>query len=200
MTKVYGASTDVTNSLGSILPGIGQELLPVEGAGPFEITGANVVYTPVLLAASFVDQQPVALDTPIQINFGAPQSNAFVDLDANGTLTFLTPGFYLLDLRGSLGRTTNPGAAVLFARSLWNGTQIGNSLHANIPDQETQIPFFAQVPRNAVANDTFEAQIMRSSLGINAGGLFTESTAVPGWNNSPSVQVTVQRVTIQVTP
>ena len=192
--KVFGEDANLVTSLGSITQGIGKEFIPIEGTIPTLGSDVQLVYTPVLLGSSFVNQSPVALDTPLQVNFGAASSNAFIDLDAAGNITFLQVGVYEVSIRVALGRTTNPGAAILLARATLNGSQIGNSFHANLPDQDTNIPLSVQTNITASVNDVFAVQIMRSSAGVNAGGLFTQA-GTAGWNNSPSAQATVTRVT-----
>jgi hypothetical protein len=195
MTKVYGADTPVTAELGLLLPGIGKTLVPIEGAAALGPTPVGINYTVVLFAASFVNQSPVALDTPIQVNFGAPQSNAFIDLDAAGTVAFLQDGLYQIEVRATIGRATNPGNAIFLARSRLNGIQIGNSFHANLPNNQIQTPLFAATTVAASVNDEFTVQVARSSLGNNSGGLFTQSAGPLGWAASPSIQIVVTRIT-----
>jgi hypothetical protein len=192
---VYGADTAVIAELDALVPGIGKAVIPIEGASALGPTPVGITYTPVLFAASFVNQAPVAVDTPIQATFGSAQSNAFIDLDALGTVTFLQAGLYQVEVRATLGRATNPGNAIFLARSRLNGVQIGNSFHANLPDNQIQTPLFAATTIAANINDEFSVEIARSSLGNNSGGLFMQASGPLGWNDSPSIQIIVTRIT-----
>lgn len=192
--KVFGEDANLVTSLGSITQGIGKEFIPIEGTIPTLGSDVQLVYTPVLLSASFVNQLPSGLDTPLQVNFGAATSNTFIDLDAAGNITFLQAGVYELSIRVTQGRETNPGAAILLARATLNGNQIGNSFHANLPNQNTSIPLAVTTNLTASVNDVFAVQVMRSSAGVDSGGLFAQA-GTAGWNNSPSAQATVTRVT-----
>lgn len=189
--KVFGNENPVTAELGSLTQGLGFPLRPVE------TFAASPIETIVLFAPSFVAQEPTGLDNPLQLTFGSPQSNVFIDLDANGLVTILQAGTYKFELRAAVGRTSVPGAAIILARSLINGVQLGNSLHANIPDLNTSLPLFAAFTRSFSVNDTWASEIMRSSTGIDSGGLYPETTAVSGWANSPSVQVVVTRLSVE---
>ena len=198
MTKLYGADSATVTELGSIYNGIGADVVPIEGTIPIVGSQVQLTYTPVLLAPSFVDQIPSGLGVPLNITYGAAQSNAYIDLAATGEVTFLQSGLYLLEIRAAVGRASNPGTAILMARSLLNGTQLGNSLHALLPNQDSQQPLYASLRLSVNANDVFVTEIVRDAAGADFGGLYTEPASTAGWNNSPSAQITISRVTAAI--
>lgn len=143
--------------------------------------------------SSAATQAPTAVDTPLQVEFGA--GGAFTDatLASNGTLTFNTAGDYIITLFLRFGRTTGAGAAVLLNRFLLNGVQGLNSNALKIGDADTIIPFSTSLNLTATAGTTFQSQIMRDSAGINNGGLFRVLPTVASWNLSPSATIVVSK-------
>jgi hypothetical protein len=62
----------------------------------------NLAFNNVLTAASFVNQLPTDTVTPLQVNFGSAQSNDYIDLAADGTITFKQKGNYAIIIQGLL--------------------------------------------------------------------------------------------------
>lgn len=154
----------------------------------------QVGYQQVLLGFSTAAaQDPVGLDTPLQVEFGAGQITPNVTLAANGTLTFNVPGEYIVTLFLRFGRTTAAGFSTLFSRFLINGVQGLNSNAIKIGDDETIIPFSTSLNITATAGMTFQFQIMRDSAGINNGGLIRVLPTAVGWNLSPSATLVVNK-------
>lgn len=154
------------------------------------IVGYQQVLTGFSTAAS---QQPGALDTPIQIEFGAGQVTAAVTLSSPGVLTFNQAGQYIVTLFLRFGRTSGAGAAILLNRFLINGVQGLNSNALKIADQDTIIPFSTSLNITATAGMTFSLQIMRDSAGINNGGIFRILPTAAGWNISPCATIVVSK-------
>lgn len=152
-------------------------------------------YRTTLAAFSTGNQTPSALDTPLQINFGSPQSNANVSIDASGTLTFLTAGDYAVSLILRYGRSAGGGTATLLTRYLVNNVQNLNTNTTTLPDATSVTPFSITLYVTAVINDTFKLQIMRDSSGANLGGLTSLVPALAGWNVSPSATLVVSKFT-----
>jgi hypothetical protein len=151
-------------------------------------------YRQILYGASNASSQaPAAVNTPLQIEFGALQNLPDVSLSSTGTLTFNTSGDYLLVLFMRFGRTTAAGTAIMFNRLLYNDVQALSSNSLKLPDQDMVIPFSAAIPLEALAGATFKVQIMRDSAGINNGGLFQLSPSLAGWNTSPSASLLVYK-------
>lgn len=154
------------------------------------LVGYQQVLTGFSTAAS---QAPAGLDTPLQVEFGAGVITTDATLAANGTLTFNTPGDYIITLFLRFGRTAGGGTAILLNRFLVNGVQGLNSNAVKLPDQDTVLPFSTSLNVNAAAGATFQLQIMRDSAGINNGGLFRILPTVAGWNLAPCATIVVSK-------
>lgn len=151
-------------------------------------------YTLVLTGASTAaTQAPVAVNTPLQIEYGVAQSTVDVDLSVTGTVTFNTAGQYAVTLFTRFGRSTAVGTAIIFNRILLNGVQTLNSNSISMVDDAAVTPFSATVLINANAGDTFAQQIYRDSAGTNNGGLFQTIATLAGWLNSPTATIVVAK-------
>ena len=138
-------------------------------------------------------QNPSAVDTPLQVEFGAGSVTADVTLSPTGTLTFNVAGDYFVTLFLRFGRTSGAGTSILLNRFLINGVQGLNSNAVKLPDQDSVIPFSTSLNVPATAGMTFQLQIMRDSAGINNGGLTRILPTVVGWNLSPSATIVVSK-------
>lgn len=151
-------------------------------------------YTLVLTGASTAaTQQPAAVNTPLQVEYGAAQATADVNLSNLGLVTFNTAGQYAVTLFTRFGRTTAAGTAILFNRILRNGVQTLNSNSVSMVDDAAIIPFSATVLMDVAAGDTFSQEIYRDSAGVNNGGLFMTTPTLVGWLNSPSATIVVSK-------
>lgn len=155
---------------------------------------AQVGYQQVLSGFSTAaSQQPVALDTPLQVEFGAGVVAAAATLAPSGTLTFNQPGDYIITLFLRFGRTSGVGSAVLLNRFLINGVQGLNSNGLKLADADTVLPFSTSLNVTATAGMTFQLQILRDSAGINNGGIFRILPTVVAWNLAPSATIVVSK-------
>lgn len=155
---------------------------------------AQVGYQQVLSGFSTAaSQQPAALDTALQVEFGAGSSNAFCTLSNTGTLTFNTAGQYYITIFLRFGRTAAGGTAVMLNRFLINGVQGLNSNGLKMPDADSVIPFSTSLVVDATVGMTFQMQILRDSAGINNGGLFRLLPTVVAWNLVPSATIVVSK-------
>lgn len=151
-------------------------------------------FTPVLAAQSTVSQAPSALNTALQVTFGAAQgtSGDAVMIDAAGEITFNEPGLYLVNGYGSVERQgSSGGTAILLFRFLVNGVQAGTvkAFHLDTPNVST--PYEITFPINiTTAGTTATFEIMRDSSGTNFGGLYPH-TNLGGWSNVPSTEVNI---------
>ena len=150
-------------------------------------------YQAKLSAFSSVNQNPSAVDTPLQITFGSAQTTADVSISAAGVITFNTSGNYLIDIFLRFGRSTSSGNAILLNRILKNGAQILNSNGVILSAATQTIPFSAAIPLTMAAGDTITMQVARDSAGTNDGGLFEVSPTIAGWNIVPSATVVVNK-------
>ena len=163
-------------------------------------SGVPVASTQILRAVSTAaDQQPSALDTALQVEFGAAQLGPTdpVQLAADGTLTINEAGSYFVLAVFQFGRTGSAQVSHLYGRVLVNGSQVLNSVHARIEDGDVLIPLqldirFVSIPAGAAV--TFE--IIRDSAGNNSGGLFQADPTPTGWEVAPSASITVYKLEI----
>ena len=150
-------------------------------------------YESKLSSFSSVNQNPSAVDTPLQITFGSAQSTADVSISSAGVITFNTSGNYLIDIFLRFGRSTSAGNAILLNRILKNGAQILNSNGLILSAATQTIPFSAAIPLTMAAGDTMTMEVARDSAGTNDGGLFVVSPTIAGWNIVPSATVVVNK-------
>jgi hypothetical protein len=148
----------------------------------------------VLLGQSTVTQAPTGVGAAgaIQITYGPAQGDAQspVVLGADGTLTFQVDGFYSLDTRYVLQRSTQPGYARLFLRGLVNGVQSGNPV-AVVMDEAT-ITSYEQftIAGFLPAGTTVRWELARDASGVNDGYLQAFASTL-GWGTSPSALVRI---------
>lgn len=138
-------------------------------------------------------QQPTAVGTPLQVEFGPSQVTTDATLAANGSLTFNTSGQYLVTLYFRFGRTTAVGDAYLFNRLLINGNQILNSNAVRLGSQDIVVPFAASIGLTVSAGQVFTTQILRDAAGVNNGGLFQLTPSLAGWAAAPSATIVVSK-------
>ena len=146
-----------------------------------------------LSSFSSVNQNPSAVNTPLQITFGSAQATADVSVSAAGVITFNTSGNYLIDIFLRFGRSTSTGNAIILNRILKNGAQILNSNGLILSAATQTIPFSAAIPLTMAAGDTMTMEVARDSAGTNDGGLFAVSPTIAGWNIVPSATVVVNK-------
>lgn len=150
-------------------------------------------YQAKLSAFSGVNQNPSAVDTPLQITFGSAQTTADVSVSSAGVITFNTSGNYLIDIFLRFGRSTSTGNAIVLNRILKNGAQILNSNGVILSAATQTIPFSAAIPLTMAAGDTMTMEVARDSSGTNDGGLVIISPTIAGWNIVPSATVVVNK-------
>lgn len=158
--------------------------------------GGSLDVTNVLTASSIADQVPSALDTALQVEFGAAQGTGSdpVMLDAVGNITFNEAGLYLFHGFANFERKgASGGTAVVLFRALINGTQAGIIKNVDMKDTDTSVPYDLTIPISASAGDVLTYEIMRDSSGANYGGLYTH-TNLGGWSNVPSASIDIYKV------
>lgn len=154
----------------------------------------NTVSTVVLQQGSTVAQAPAALDTALQINFGASTSNTDIDLSASGTITFLTTGRYQIVIDLSIGRSVLAGDAYLFFRYQLNSVPTGITRGYRLPSQEIILSNQIDYEGLFNAGNTLKLEMIRDSLGVNAGGLFTLNPISAGWADMTTAGLTIRKV------
>ncbi|MEG2376823.1 MAG: hypothetical protein RSC43_00545 [Clostridia bacterium] len=157
---------------------------------------AGIKEVELLRAASTVIQAPTAVDTPLQLTFGAAQGSIAnpVMINAAGLVTFNTAGNYAVRIKLQNGRTGASGTSILLSRILLNGTQIGSPAAAKITQAESIFATDSRVVVNVTAGQTFSVQIMRDSAGTNFGGVYPQAATVTAWGTAPSALLVVSRL------
>lgn len=151
-------------------------------------------YSRVLGSSSAVaTQAPSAVNTPIQIEFGAAINTADVSLSNTGLLTFNTAGQYQVTVFYRFGRTAAAGSSILFTRALINGAQTLNSNSTMMDNANTIVPFAVTLNIVATAGMTMAHQLYRDSAGVNNGGLIAQNPSLAGWNISPTATIVVDK-------
>lgn len=153
------------------------------------------IFSPLILQqASTAAQTPSALDTPMQVSFGAAVSSTYINLASDGTLTFLSSAYYQLEFNLAVGRTTAVGDAYLFYRLLLNGAQNGPVYGVRLATQDIALPVKLLFEGQVASGNTMTVEIVRDSLGINNGGLIALAPVTAGWSDSASASVTARIV------
>lgn len=150
----------------------------------------------VLRAYSTVMQTPSALDTPLQVTFGAAQNSASdpVMINAAGLVTFNEAGAYAVRIKLQCGRTGASGTSILFSRVMHNGVAYGVPAAVKLTSSDSTIPTESRVVIVAeTAGETLAMELLRDSAGTNYGGVFAIASSA-GWGTAPSALLVVSRL------
>lgn len=138
-------------------------------------------------------QQPSALDTPLQVEFGTAQSNVDVSIDVNGVITFNTAGTYMLNFKFQYGRSGSVGTSILLFRVLLDGSQIGYTQAAKIDNADISVPWSSTDFITVTAGQTLTTEIVRDGSGNNSGGAIALDPSLIGWGTAPCAAVTIHK-------
>lgn len=157
---------------------------------------AGVKEVEVLRAPSTVVQAPTAVDTPLQLTFGAAQKSSAdpVMINAAGLVTFNTAGAYAVRVKLQCGRSGATGTSILLSRILLAGVQFGSAACVKMTQTDATTPTDSRVVINATAGQTLAIQIMRDSTGSNFGGVYPQAATVTAWGTAPSALLVVSRL------
>lgn len=157
---------------------------------------AGVKEVEVLRAPSTFAQAPTAVDTPLQLTFGAAQKSSAdpVMVNAAGVVTFNKAGAYAVRIKLQCGRTGATGTSILLSRILLAGVQFGSAACVKMTQTDATTPTDSRVVINATAGQTFAVQIMRDSTGSNFGGVYPQAATVTAWGTAPSALLVVSRL------
>ena len=157
---------------------------------------AGVKEVEVLRATSTATQAPTAVDTPLQVAFGAAQGSPTdpVSISAAGLVTFNVAGNYAVRIKLQAGRTGASGTSILLSRILLAGAQYGSPAATKLVSADVTIPIESRVVINATAGQTFAVQIMRDSAGSNFGGIYPQAATVTAWGTAPSGLLVISRL------
>ena len=130
--------------------------------------------------------QPVsAVNTPQQVVFGSAVSNDSVSLAADGSITFLKAGRYVVETRFNGGQVNSSSINVtfnIFYASKLNGAQIGNTIEDSVKVttgtsnflDTTMNTFVLSVDSNDVLTFEFKAGVSGSGLGVSTTAGFSD--------------------------
>ena len=183
------------NTSGAITPEKVREVF-TQMADSALYAAAGVKEVELLRAPSIVAQAPTAVDTPLQLVFGAAQKSASdpVMINAAGLVTFNTAGNYAVRVKLQCGRTGATGTSILLSRLLLGGTQIGSTACVKLTQTDATTPTESRVIMNVTAGQTLAVQIMRDSAGSNFGGVYQQTATVTAWGTAPSALLVISRL------
>lgn len=183
------------NTSGLITPtGLREVLTQTADSMLFAAKGVREVE--LLRAASTATQAPSAVDTPLQLTFGAAQLSALdpVMLNSAGVVTFNSAGAYAVRIKLQNGRTGATGTSILLSRLLINGAQVGSTAAVKMTQTDATTPTESRVVIQATAGQTFTVQVMRDSAGSNFGGVYPQVATVAAWGAAPSALLVISRL------
>ena len=183
------------NTSGAITPEKLREVL-TQTADSMLYAAAGMKEVEVLRAASTAVQAPSAVDTALQLNFGAAQGSAAnpVMINAAGLVTFNVAGNYAVRIKLQNGRTGATGTSILLSRLLLNGAQVGSAAAVKMTQTDATTPSESRVVMNPTAGQTLVVQIMRDSTGSNFGGVYPQAATVTAWGTAPSALLVISRL------
>ncbi|ELM7399932.1 hypothetical protein Q2W13_004250 [Salmonella enterica] len=183
------------NTSGAITPDVLREVT-TQLADSMLYAAAGVKEVEVLRASSTVAQAPTAVDTALQLTFGAAQGTASnpVMINAAGLVTFNATGNYAVRIKLQAGRTGASGTSTLLSRILVNGAPYGSPAATKLVSADVTIPIESRVVINATAGQTMAVQIMRDSAGTNFGGVYPQTATVTAWGVAPSALLVISRL------
>ena len=140
--------------------------------------------------------QPVsAVNTPQQVVFGSAVANDSVSLAADGSITFLKAGRYIIESRFNGGRISSGSGTTfnIFYASKLNGTQIGNTIEDSVYVLSGVSGFFdttintfvLSVDSNDVLTFEFKASLVLAGLGVST---------ITGFSDIPSSVIRINKV------
>lgn len=157
---------------------------------------AGVKEVEVLRASSTVAQAPTAVDSALQLTFGAAKGTASnpVMINAAGLVTFNVAGNYAVRIKLQQGRTGSTGTSILLSRILLNGTQYGFPAAVKMENPNVIAVTESRVVLDVTAGATFSVQIMRDSSGNNSGGVVPQAATVTAWGTAPSTLLVISHL------
>jgi hypothetical protein len=171
------------------------ETIPVnDGTGGITWVDTRPSSDNILEADNYNTQNPAGLDIPLQISFGPAQINGILDLDASGGILVQEAGNYFGRLVFRIGRTASTSAALISIRTLVDGIQVGPSISYSVDTADIVTPYSTSIFMGLEVGQLVSFEVVRDGNGADDGGLYAFSPVTPGWNQSPSARITMQRL------
>lgn len=189
-------ATDLAdNTTGAITQQVLREVLTQLADSPI-YAAEGVGEAEVLRASSSVAQAPSAVDTPLQVAFGAAQGAPSdpVSISSAGLVTFNQAGNYAVRVKLQCGRTGASGTSILLSRLVLGGAQLGSAACVKLTQTDATTPTDSRVVMNTTAGQTLQVQIMRDSAGSNFGGIYPQAATVTTWGTAPSALLVISRL------
>lgn len=189
-------ATDLAdNTTGAITQQVLREVLTQLADSPI-YAAEGVREAEVLRASSSVAQAPSAVDTPLQVAFGAAQGAPSdpVSISSAGLVTFNQAGNYAVRVKLQCGRTGASGTSILLSRLVLGGAQLGSAACVKLTQTDATTPTDSRVVMNTTAGQTLQVQIMRDSAGSNFGGIYPQAATVTTWGTAPSALLVISRL------
>lgn len=189
-------ATDLAdNTTGAITPEVLRGVMTQLADSPI-YAAAGVKEVEVLRAFSTVAQAPTAVDTPLQVAFGAAQGAPAdpVMINSAGLVTFNQAGNYAVRVKLQCGRTGASGTSILLSRLVLGGAQLGSAACVKLTQTDATTPTDSRVVMNPTAGQTLQVQIMRDSAGSNFGGIYPQAATVASWGTAPSALLVISRL------
>lgn len=189
-------ATDLAdNTTGAITLQVLREVLTQLADSPI-YAAEGVREAEVLRASSSVAQAPSAVDTPLQVAFGAAQGAPSdpVSISSAGLVTFNQAGNYAVRVKLQCGRTGASGTSILLSRLVLGGAQLGSAACVKLTQTDATTPTDSRVVMNTTAGQTLQVQIMRDSAGSNFGGIYPQAATVTTWGTAPSALLVISRL------
>lgn len=152
------------------------------------------------VAFSEIDQEPAGLDTPLQVVFGPAQAAQFIELAADGSITFSNPTIrsFTIEIRLSVGRKGNPQTAFLYVYVSLNGIIHPYPTMVSLFNDDEYKPIHLTTISNYNEGDTLRFFIVRDSQGKNDGGLYTFDPALAGIESTHSAKISISHNELHV--
>lgn len=143
--------------------------------------------------SSYVDQNPIGLDNPLQVNFGSNFENDDFILDSLGTITFKVSASFEVNIIAHLGRDNTNMESLLLMYGAINDVP-ENIIGQTIVSHKTIHNFaFTQSYRMEI-DDTIKFYIARDGSGADDGGLHTTVTQSPSIPDIPSASIQIKKI------
>jgi hypothetical protein len=161
------------------------------------------IATPIFNAFSYVTQQPIGTDTPIQLTFGDAQDNAYASINELGLITVKQAGTYFVRLVLNFSRTgTNGGISLLNFRVLLNGVSATggmgivelDSSNITTPYSSSNIQTIIQGNTNSIIQVELVRDSASTGQGATDGGVISRVTNTIGWNDVPSCSISIVKI------
>ncbi len=141
--------------------------------------------------------QPVSdVNTPQQVVFGSAVSNDSVSLAADGSITFLKAGRYVVETRFNGGQINSSSQNVtfnIFYASKLNGAQIGNTIQDSVKVTTGTYSYFDTTMNTFVLSvDSNDVLTFEFKAGWAGSGLGVSTTA--GFSDIPSSVIRINKV------